>query len=87
MFYMAKQPRQTAPTPLRKVVKVTASLDASLYVRLAAGAAMKQVSHSAYMASALDAALRADGLVVVRRRAAGSEDSPLHVEDSGEAAA
>lgn len=87
MFYVAKQPRQPANPPLRNTVKITASLDASLYTRLAAGAAMKQVSHSRFVADALDAALREMGLVIVRRRSAGSEDSPLHVEDSATDAA
>lgn len=79
---MAKQPRQSTNPQLRSTVKITASIDASLYTRLAAGAAMKQVSHSAFVASAIDTALREMGVVVVRRRSAGSEDSPLQETES-----
>lgn len=79
---MARQPRQPAAPQPRKTVKVQAVLDAGLYTRLAAGAAMRQVSHSRFMADALEMALRDMGIVVVRRRSAGGEDSPVTVEES-----
>jgi hypothetical protein len=43
-------------------------IDVSLYARLAAAAALKGVTHSAYMASALEKALSEDGVYVGRRR-------------------
>lgn len=84
---MAKSTRQSKPTGPRKTVKVQAEIDASLYARLAAGAALRQVSHSTYVADALDAALRDQGVVVVQRRAAGSGDLPGTVEESASDAA
>jgi hypothetical protein len=84
---VAKQTRQGKPNGPRKTVKVQAEIDASLYARLAAGAALRQVSHSTYVADALDAALRDQGVVVVQRRVAGSGDLPDTVGGSAESAA
>jgi hypothetical protein len=84
---VAKPTRQSGTAQLRKTVKVTASIDASLYTRLAAGAAMKQVSHSRFVADALEAALKEMGLIVVRRRSAGDGDSPVTVDGIGTDAA
>ena len=80
---MAKQARQSTTAGLRKTVKVTCVLDAALYTRLAAGAAMRQCTHSAYVAAALEAALREQGVIVVQRRSAGPGDSsPVTQEES-----
>lgn len=84
---MAAPSRRPATTPARKPVKVTASIDADLYVRMAAGAAMRQVSHSRYVAEALEAALREQGVFVgTRRRGADHGDPSTQVKESDEAA-
>lgn len=84
---MAKQPRQPSAPQTRGTVKVTASLDADLYVRLAAGAAMRRVTHSRFVSLALEAALREQGVFVGRRRSADHGDSSSQETESAADAA
>lgn len=68
---MAKdKPKPGIPTS-RKSVRVQTTLDAELYVRFCAGAALSGHSHSRFMTLAIEAQLREMGIVVVRRRSAG----------------
>jgi hypothetical protein len=68
------KPKPPIPSS-RKGVKLQASLDADLYVRTAAGAAMLGVSHSRFVTMALEAQLRDMGVFVGRRRSADRGDS------------
>jgi hypothetical protein len=85
---VAPSSRRSATQPTRKSVKVTAGIDADLYVRMAAGAAMRQVSHSRFVADALEAALREQGVFVgTRRRNADCGDPSIQGTGSATEAA
>jgi len=83
---VAKDRPKPSLTPSTRSVKVQASLDADLYTRFAAGAAILGVSHSRFMQLAIEAQLREMGVVVVRRRSAGHVAPDDSVIDPGEAA-
>jgi len=75
--------------PDQKAAKVTVLLDAELYVRMVAGAAMRRQTHSRYVAIAIEEALRSQGVFVgTRRRGAGQADlSVAQDQESAEDAA
>lgn len=65
---MAKPSRRPVTTSPGRSCKVQTVIDVSLYSRLAAAAALRGVTHSAYVQSAIERALTEDGVMVIRRR-------------------
>ena len=75
---MAKPSRQPSNTQPGRTVKVQAVLDVGLYARLAAGAALRGTTHSAFVVSAIEKALSEDGVYVGRRRGSqGNLSAPV----------
>jgi hypothetical protein len=83
---VAKQPRQPVGPDSSRSVKVQCVIDASQYVRLAAGAATLGVSHSRFVSDAIEARLQDMGIYVGRRRSAGPVNPSVPVEESTDAA-
>jgi hypothetical protein len=83
---VAKQPRQPVGPESSRSVKVQAVIDASQYVRLAAGAATLGVSHSRFVSDAIEARLQDMGIYVGRRRSAGQLTPSVPVEESADVA-